>query len=557
MSYTQSLGKVSVVVKGTWNNAATYERLDIVKHNGGSYIAIQDVPIGRPVTDTDYWMALADKGDTGDDGNGIASIVKTGSIGLVDYYTITYTDGTTTSMNITNGDKGDTGEKGDTGNGIASVELLSTAELSKTYRMTFTNGDYFDYVVNDGETDISNAVRFDTAQSKTDAEKATAQSNIGMGNVVADVDKLKDDSSFLEEAIFSTTGVTTVNPELTYSMGYVHGLSYDNPHASTNTIYSNLIEAEKNVINYSIQSGYKALIVEYDSNNEYKTMGAWLTGTGTRTLNNPYYCVEIRNSESSAIDESAGEEVTISYEKEILPSKRNVINITSDSTTMLTITESCDINGNGHTIAVGQNYPYALQIMGNIEVNVSNLILTGGTSAACRVSGYALANFKQCEFKNSQQHGLATSNGSTNCVDCIATGNAIDGFNYHLTGKNTAVSCWAYDNGDDGISNHEQSSLKIIGGRFYNNGKAGIACPTYGAGNTDIHGAFIHDNTQYGLLIFSESQTTETVYVEGCLIKSNPKGVRVCGYQAIMKGVVFSGNTQDKEIISGGTITEF
>ena len=53
--------------------------------------------------------AKGDKGDTGETGatgatgNGIASIAKTGTSGLVDTYTITFTDGTTTTFDVTNG----------------------------------------------------------------------------------------------------------------------------------------------------------------------------------------------------------------------------------------------------------------------------------------------------------------------------------------------------------------------------------------------------------------------------------------------------------------------
>lgn len=46
------------------------------------------------------------KGDTGDTGNGIASITKTGTSGLVDTYTITFTNGTTTTFTVTNGQDG-------------------------------------------------------------------------------------------------------------------------------------------------------------------------------------------------------------------------------------------------------------------------------------------------------------------------------------------------------------------------------------------------------------------------------------------------------------------
>ena len=47
----------------------------------------------------------------GADGNGIASIAKTATVGLVDTYTITYDDGNTTTFNVTNGADGQNGSK--------------------------------------------------------------------------------------------------------------------------------------------------------------------------------------------------------------------------------------------------------------------------------------------------------------------------------------------------------------------------------------------------------------------------------------------------------------
>ena len=46
------------------------------------------------------------QGNQGDTGNGIASITKTGTSGLVDTYTITYTNGQTTTFTVTNGQDG-------------------------------------------------------------------------------------------------------------------------------------------------------------------------------------------------------------------------------------------------------------------------------------------------------------------------------------------------------------------------------------------------------------------------------------------------------------------
>lgn len=47
------------------------------------------------------------QGETGATGNGILSIQKTATVGLVDTYTITFTDGTTTTFDVTNGEDGE------------------------------------------------------------------------------------------------------------------------------------------------------------------------------------------------------------------------------------------------------------------------------------------------------------------------------------------------------------------------------------------------------------------------------------------------------------------
>ena len=85
-----------------------------------------------------------------DAGNGIASIEKTGTSGLVDTYTITYTDGTTTTFNVTNGQDGATGQTGATGNGIASITKTGSSGLVDTYTITFTDGTTYSYEVTNG-----------------------------------------------------------------------------------------------------------------------------------------------------------------------------------------------------------------------------------------------------------------------------------------------------------------------------------------------------------------------------------------------------------------------
>lgn len=71
-------------------------------------------------TGTNAWLSLGtlkgSPGEAGEDGVGIESILKTATVGLVDTYTITYTDGGTDTFTVTNGADGEDGEDGADGN---------------------------------------------------------------------------------------------------------------------------------------------------------------------------------------------------------------------------------------------------------------------------------------------------------------------------------------------------------------------------------------------------------------------------------------------------------
>ena len=127
------------------------------------------------------------KGDPGEDGNGIASITKTATSGLVDTYTITYTDGTTDTFNVTNGANGTDGSDGVS---VTGVSLLSKVGLLATYRMTFSDGSYFDYTVSDGASgsgtgDMTKAV-YDT---DNDGIVDAAETLSGLTATIADLNK--------------------------------------------------------------------------------------------------------------------------------------------------------------------------------------------------------------------------------------------------------------------------------------------------------------------------------------------------------------------------------
>ena len=80
----------------------------------------------------------------GADGRGIVSVVKTSTSGLVDTYTITYTDNTTSTFNVTNG------AQGEAGSSIASIAKTGTSGLVDTYTITLTDGSTTTFEVTNG-----------------------------------------------------------------------------------------------------------------------------------------------------------------------------------------------------------------------------------------------------------------------------------------------------------------------------------------------------------------------------------------------------------------------
>lgn len=104
----------------------------------GSQVEIE--PVGNGTMTIDDIKVLLLKGQTGSAGKGVVSIEKTSTSGLVDTYTITYTDGDTDTFTITNG------------NGIASVAKTGTSGLVDTYTITYTDGDTDTFTVTNGAT---------------------------------------------------------------------------------------------------------------------------------------------------------------------------------------------------------------------------------------------------------------------------------------------------------------------------------------------------------------------------------------------------------------------
>ena len=65
--------------------------------------------------------------------------------------TITKKDGTTQETQILDGEQGEQGEQGETGNGISNISKTSSSGLVDTYTITYTNGNATTYDVTNGK----------------------------------------------------------------------------------------------------------------------------------------------------------------------------------------------------------------------------------------------------------------------------------------------------------------------------------------------------------------------------------------------------------------------
>ena len=121
------LGRVSLVPRGAYEASAVYNRLDIVEYEGSSYLVLADGVTGvTPAAGPEYMLvaekggkgdpgapgtpgAKGDPGERGETGVGVQSVERTagdGSPGTADTYTITLTDGSTSTFTVYNGADG-------------------------------------------------------------------------------------------------------------------------------------------------------------------------------------------------------------------------------------------------------------------------------------------------------------------------------------------------------------------------------------------------------------------------------------------------------------------
>ena len=98
-------------VKGSYATLADLQAAHPTGNAGDAYLVGDPSHIYVWLTDSAEWHdGGAFSAVAGEDGVGIASIAKTATVGLVDTYTITLTDSSTYTFDVTNGEDGAPGE---------------------------------------------------------------------------------------------------------------------------------------------------------------------------------------------------------------------------------------------------------------------------------------------------------------------------------------------------------------------------------------------------------------------------------------------------------------
>lgn len=105
------------------------------------------LPDGRELTTGSLTGPQGERGIQGETGVGIESAVLNNDYTL----TLTFTDGSTYTTPSIRGAQGIQGERGPTGNGIASVVKTATVGLEDTYTIIFTDGSTTTFVVTNGQ----------------------------------------------------------------------------------------------------------------------------------------------------------------------------------------------------------------------------------------------------------------------------------------------------------------------------------------------------------------------------------------------------------------------
>ncbi len=126
------------------------------------------------------------------------------------------------------GPQGPKGDKGDTGNGIESIELTNTSGAVKTYTITFTDGNTTTFEVTDGEVtldELSELLPTETASGEI-ASFPDGQAVIPMDSLVVDLDPIQDLNGYDAPWVGGAGKNKFAYPYTIASSGTINGVTY-------------------------------------------------------------------------------------------------------------------------------------------------------------------------------------------------------------------------------------------------------------------------------------------------------------------------------------------
>ena len=146
------------------------------KGKDGTNIKSVEKSASDGLTDT-YTITLTDGSKSSfnvTNGKGISSISKTGASGLVDTYTITYNDGTTSTFTVTNGKDGAYS---------VQTQIVPTAsiEIGETASKEYSVGDFL----------VKNGILYKVTTDITKGDALTVGTNIELDTVASELSEIK------------------------------------------------------------------------------------------------------------------------------------------------------------------------------------------------------------------------------------------------------------------------------------------------------------------------------------------------------------------------------
>ena len=133
------IGLTGLIIALGLTACGTNGKTPYIGENGNWWIGDSDLSIPAEGQD-------GKDGENGKDGSSVTvvSVEKTGTDGLVDTYTIIFSDGTRTTFTVTNGES----------NSIVSINLISSSGLTDTYQIIFSNGSTKTFTITNGKDGV-------------------------------------------------------------------------------------------------------------------------------------------------------------------------------------------------------------------------------------------------------------------------------------------------------------------------------------------------------------------------------------------------------------------